>query len=133
MLTKYMLAWLGLMLIGILNGILRVGTYGQVIAELTAHQLSTLTGVFFMGIYVCWLSRRWPLPSVGMAWLVGFIWLGMTICFEFLFGHYIMGHPWDRLLEDYNIFAGRIWIVVLFWITIAPRIFYGISLKKQAL
>jgi hypothetical protein len=29
--------------------------------------------------------------------------------FEFLVGHYVMGHPWSRLLHDYNILAGRLW------------------------
>ena len=35
-----------------------------------------------------------------------------------------MGHPWSRLLHDYNVFAGRVWVVILMWITIAPYVFY---------
>lgn len=37
---------------------------------------------------------------------IGCIWLMLTPSFEFLFGHYVMGHPWSRLLYDYNLFAG---------------------------
>jgi hypothetical protein len=39
--------------------------------------------------------------------------------FEFLVGHYVMGYPWIRLFHDYNIFAGRLWVVLLLWITVA--------------
>jgi hypothetical protein len=34
-----------------------------------------------------------------------------------------MKHPWTRLLHDYNILEGRVWVLVLVWITIAPYIF----------
>ena len=36
-----------------------------------------------------------------------------TIAFEFLFGHYAMGHSWDFLWADYNVFQGRLWPLVL--------------------
>ena len=50
--------------------------------------------------------------------------LAMTVAFEFLFGHYVAGHSWDRLLHDYNLFAGRVWVVVLVWVTVAPYLFF---------
>ncbi len=127
MLLKYVIAWLGLMVIGIANGVLRVGTYGKVMAELTAHQLSTLSGAILMGLYVWLLSRIWPLQSAEQAWAVGFIWLFMTICFEFLFGHYVIGHPWQKLLHDYNFLEGRVWLFILIWTTVAPYVFYRLK------
>ena len=127
MLLKYVIAWLGLMVIGIANGVLRVGTYGKVMAELTAHQLSTLSGAILMGLYVWLLSRIWPRQSAEQAWAVGFIWLFMTICFEFLFGHYVIGHPWQKLLHDYNFLEGRVWLFILIWTTVAPYVFYRLK------
>jgi hypothetical protein len=44
--------------------------------------------------------------------------------FEFLFGHFIAGHSWSRLGQDYNLLAGRVWIFVLLVITFAPLLFY---------
>jgi hypothetical protein len=35
------------------------------------------------------------------------------LAFEFLAGHYLFGNPWERLLADYNIFRGRVWVTVL--------------------
>lgn len=44
----------------------------------------------------------------------------LTFAFEFLAGHYVFGTPWRQLLADYNIFRGRIWLLVLVTTAIAP-------------
>jgi len=58
MLTRYLLAWLGLPLIGIINGVIRQLVYRDALGDLTAHQLSTVTGILFFGLYI-WLPSRW--------------------------------------------------------------------------
>jgi hypothetical protein len=120
---KYVIGWLPLVVIGILNGVLRQAGYGKYVAELTAHQISTLTGIILMGLYIWWLTRIWKILSSGQAVAIGLIWLGMTVVFEFGFGHFVMGHPWKKLFNDYNILEGRVWALVLIWITIAPLVF----------
>jgi len=52
--------------------------------------------------------------------LIGGFWLVMTILFEFVFGHYVMGHPWETLLTDYNLFKGKMWVLVLITTFLAP-------------
>jgi len=42
------------------------------------------------------------------------------VAFEFLFGHYVMGHPWSRLVQDFNLLAGRVWALVLLTTLFAP-------------
>ncbi|PTD93872.1 hypothetical protein C9439_05700 [archaeon SCG-AAA382B04] len=54
--------------------------------------------------------------------LIGTFWFILTIFFEFIFGHYVMGHLWNKLLADYNILKGRIWILVLLTTLVAPLI-----------
>ncbi len=127
MITKYLLAWLGLPVIGIINGALRQFLYRDALGDLTAHQVSTVTGIVLFGLYIWLLSRWWPLPSAQAAISVGLIWLALTIGFEFIFGHYVMGNSWERLLADYNLLAGRVWVLVLIWITLAPYVFYRFS------
>jgi hypothetical protein len=127
MIVRYILAWLPMALIAMMNGALREGWYGKYIRQLRAHQISTLTGVVFFGLYVWTISRLWPLESGNQALGVGLIWLAMTVCFEFLFGHYVAGHSWSRLLRDYDIFAGRIWVLLLIWVTVAANIFYRLQ------
>lgn len=124
MIVRYVLAWLPMIVIGIFNGVVREQWYGNHLSELRAHQLSTFTGAVLFGIYIWAVDRIWQFESGSQSLCVGFIWLSMTICFEFLFGHYIAGHRWNKLVYDYNIFAGRIWSLLLVWITAAPYVFY---------
>ena len=45
--------------------------------------------------------------------MAGIMWVALTVAFEFLAGHYVFGNSWKRLTADYNVFRGRIWILVL--------------------
>jgi hypothetical protein len=104
--------------------LLRQAWYGKHLGELQAHQISTLTGVVLFGVYIEFIVRVWRPESAAQAIAVGLLWLAMTVAFEFLFGHYVAGHSWGRLLHDYNLFAGRVWLVVLVWVTVAPYLFF---------
>jgi hypothetical protein len=126
MVLEYTLAWIPMVLIGIANGAIRQFGYGRLLGELLSHQISSVTGIIFFGLYVWTLSLRWPLQSSSQAIAIGLIWLGLTVAFEFLFGHYVAKHSWSRLLSDYNILKGRLWSLVLIAITIAPYVVYRI-------
>lgn len=127
MILKYVLAWLVMPIVGIINGVIRQYGYSNALGELRAHQVSTVTGIILFGIYVWILSLRWKIQSTSEAIAIGLIWLILTIGFEFLFGHYVAELPWNKLLHDYNIFEGRLWVLVLLWITIAPYLFFKLS------
>lgn len=124
MISRYIVAWLPMIVIGISNGILRESTYGKYLDELRAHQISTLTGILFFSLYIGALVYFWDIESSSQAITIGLIWLLLTVGFEFLFGHFIAGHSWSRLGQDYNLLAGRVWIFVLLVITFAPLLFY---------
>jgi len=124
MIWKYCLLWLGLVVIAIINGAIRQATYLKWFGDLRAHQLSTLTGLLLFAIYIWAVGLRWKLESANQAIVVGLMWLAMTIAFEFLFGHFVMKNPWSKLLNDYNLAAGRVWVLVLIWTAIAPYVFY---------
>ena len=51
--------------------------------------------------------------TTRQAWVVGTIWLGLTLAFELLAGHYLFNRPWSVLLADFNLAAGRLWLLVL--------------------
>jgi hypothetical protein len=124
MIFRYTISWLILVVIAILNGAIREMVYKKTLGDLLAHQVSTITFIILIAFFVWGLRRRWELQSTKQALTVGFIWLGFTVVFEFLFGHFVMGNPWSKLLHDYNILEGRLWILILLWITIAPYFFY---------
>lgn len=127
MILRYVLAWIPMIFIGIVNGTLRETTYGKSLNELQAHQVSTIVGIGLFSSYIWGLTHLWRLESTTQAIVIGAIWFGLTIAFEFIFGHYVAGHSWNRLFQDYNLFAGRVWLLVLLWIAIAPWLFYQLS------
>ena len=122
----YAASWLGMAILAILNGVTRQKLYGQHMHELSAHQLSTLIGLILFSLYIWILTGVYRIESSNQALVIGGMWLIMTILFEFVFGHYVVGHPWGRLFHDYNLVKGRIWLLVLIWTAIAPYIFYRI-------
>ena len=131
MIARYTLVWLVLVIVAILNGTIRIMVYKDCLGDLRAHQLSTLTGIILFGLVIWGFTRLWKITSARQAWTIGLLWLGMTIAFEFIFGHYVMGKSWSKLFHDYNIFDGRVWILVLIWTTIAPYVFYKLSSKPS--
>lgn len=95
--------------------------------ELLAHQISSFTAIALFAVYFWILNRRWSMTNAQQALIIGFNWLLLTVIFELLFGHYVMGHPWKRLFHDYNIFAGRLWSLILLWNFIGPYVIFRIA------
>ena len=115
--------------IAIINGSLRQYTYGTLVSELTAHQISTLSALLFFGIYIYFITKKWQFNSAAQAITVGLIWLTITVLFEFVFGHYVMDHSWEKLFHEYNLLTGRVWILILIWTIIEPYVFYRFQKK----
>lgn len=124
MILKYALAWIPMVFIAILNGLFRESVLAKTFTELRAHQVSCLTGVLLFFGYTWLISFAWPLQSGKQAISVGLVWLILTVAFEFVFGHYVVGHSWERLSQDYNIFVGRLWVFVLLAVALLPIIVF---------
>lgn len=124
---KYMLAWIPMVFIAIANGLFREKFFASRMTELQAHQASTISILILFSIYIWILLALVKPESAKQAMMIGLLWLGLTVIFEFLFGHYVAGHSWQRLFNDYNILQGRVWIVVLIWITVGPYVIYKLQ------
>ena len=121
---KHILWWFAFPFIAIFNATLRELIYKKPLGDLAAHQISTVTGIIIFAVVFYFIFKKWKIESAKQAILIGVTWLGLTILFEFGFGHYIMGNSWQKLLHDYNLVEGRVWSLFLVWITIAPTVFY---------
>lgn len=124
MIGAYVLFWLALVIIAVANGVVRELIYGRALTELRAHQLSTLIGMLLIGTAVGVFGYFFPIESEHTAMLIGLIWLGLTVLFELVFGRFIARHSWKKLLADYDLLAGRVWLVFLAWLLILPYIVY---------
>ena len=112
-----------MLLIAIGNGALREFVFKKFMTALAAHQLSTVNLFIFFALYIAFIINRFPPGSSNQAVFIGFLWLVLTLVFEFGFGRY-RGNSWSKLFEDYNLLKGRIWILIPVWLFIAPYIFY---------
>jgi hypothetical protein len=130
MFWKFLITWIPGIPIAIINGLIRNSLYQKFLSELHAHQLSAVSFALFFSIYVWYILKWIRLSSIQDAVLLGLVWLSLTIAFEFLFGHYVMGHSWSKLFHDYNLLAGRVWIFVLIWITIIPIVLQSVQQRS---
>lgn len=120
---KYVLLWFPMLLLAIANGALRDLVYKKYTGDLAAHQISTLLLIILFAVYIGTIMRYSPPASPIHAISIGGLWLTLTLLFEFGFGR-LRGNSWSHLFADYNLFAGRVWILVPLWLAIAPYIFY---------
>jgi hypothetical protein len=113
-----------------LNGISRKLLYEKIAGEYGGHLISTIVGIFaiFIGTYIFLKINNGDYEYLTL-FTIGIIWLIMTISFEFLFGHFVIGHSWEKLLADYNIFTGRLWSLVLLSILLSPVIMGSLTKK----
>ena len=131
---KYLQAlglWILFIPVAILNAGVRETFIAPAVGDTAAHVVSTvLTAIpaFSLVIWAYFTYVAEPHSRRELAY-IGLMWLLLTPLFEFGFGHYVMGHSWMTLLGDYNVFAGRVWILVPIWLAIAPLLF-GYYLKR---
>ena len=122
MIIRALLVWVGLLIVAILNGGFREAVLAPRLGRSLAHGLSTVMLSLFI-VALGWMTTPWVAPrSLQDAWLIGGVWVALTLTFEFLGGHFIFGRPWQTLLADYNLFAGRIWVMVLIVTLMTPVI-----------
>jgi hypothetical protein len=116
--------------IAIANGGLRLFTFAKTMTEPRAHQLSTLTGSVAIGAFIWFYVRMYPPSSNGQALLIGLVWAGLTIAFESVMGLVIQHLSLQQVMHEYNLLAGRVWLLFLIWLMLAPLIFFRfLSLK----
>jgi len=113
--------WFLFALLGTINGIVREYAYKNLFGDLISHYISTIIFIIllFVIMYLFFNKSKFYYSNNGL-WTIGISWLIATIFFEFFIGHYIFGTSWNILYSDYNIFNGRVWVLVLLSILVGP-------------
>jgi hypothetical protein len=120
MMTRAISIWLALLAVAIVNGAFREGVLVSWLGRGLAQAVSTvvLSGFIFA---IGWFATPWIAPrSVEEAWAIGLGWVTLTLAFEFVGGRFLFGKSWTELLADYNLLAGRIWVMVLVVTLLTP-------------
>jgi len=117
---RWLVVWCVFVVLAIMNGGFRDAVVTPRLGEFGGHITSTalLCGAIFA---VTWFTIDWVRPLTSSdALLIGGGWAVMTVAFEFLAGHYVFGSAWTTLLADYDLLAGRVWVLVLVTLAFAP-------------
>ena len=86
---------------------------------------------YIIGLSWLYMKKARGLFSASQTWLLGALWLALTILFEFSFGMLVMKHSFVHLLADYNIFAGKTWVLFLIAVFVAPYVGWRIAIKNN--
>ena len=115
-----MLTWLILIAAEIVHGILRAVTLVPLVGEFRSNQIGVFSGSAII-LVIAYLSIRWIGASRRVdLFLVGAIWLVLTVAFEMWFGRYVVGLSWERLATDYNLLKGGLMPIGLLVMFLAP-------------
>jgi hypothetical protein len=119
---KALVVWLLLLVVAVMNGALREAVLTRVLGARWAHVLSTLLLSALVAALAAastgWIGARNDSEAVR----VGLFWTGLVLAFEFLAGHFLFGRSWEYLLADYDVSAGRIWVLVPMVTLFAPLV-----------
>lgn len=129
---RYVLAWIPMLVIAVANGAFRQLTFAKVISEPHAHQLSTLIGSVCIGAFIWFVVRKWPPSSSRQALLIGLVWVILTVIFETFMGLVLQHRLIQDVLHEYNLLAGRFWLLFLVWLGVAPWTFHRLGRTQNA-
>jgi len=105
--------WLGFLAVAIGCAVMREKFLVPGLGPLAGRAMGTvLVGAIIFGLIYGYVGRLQVATRASLVKL-GLFWTTLTMAFEFLFGHYVMGHSWDALWADYNVLQGRLWPLVL--------------------
>jgi len=117
-----LIPWFAMVILAIITGTIRQKYILPVTNEQTAHVIGTITFIIIQFLVIYFYVRIKSITNTSTLFTIGIYWVLLTVLFEFVFGHYVLNHSWQKLLADYNIFAGRLWILVLINNLVAPLI-----------
>lgn len=118
--VKILGLWVLLALVAIINGVVR----DKLLAPLIGARLSLpLSGVSLSLLIFCVTLIFVPVLAISSpcAFLyVGVIWVLLTLVFEFIFGHYVAGEPWGKIVEVFYIHKGNLYLLALVAAALSP-------------
>lgn len=121
MLKKSILIWLAIIPLAILNGGLRETFLIPLLGEKFAQPLSGIILCLFIFLLSFIFVPRLGKGAAQTYRQIGFLWVVLTLSFETSFG-LAEGLSFGEILKAYDITTGNLWLIVVIFIGIAPRL-----------
>ncbi len=120
MLARALLTWLLMIGVEVAHGALRTIFLVPVVGTQRAGQIGVVIGSLLV-IGIAWLTRHWRDCAARWQLLgIGALWALLTVGFEFVFGHFVIGYSISYIAGDFNPRAGRWMLFGLLVMAIAP-------------
>jgi hypothetical protein len=119
---KSLVVWFMFILAESLNGTVRILWLVPSLGVMQAERLSFAIGALLV-LAIATLFSPW-LRATETAQLlsIGGLWLVLTVGFELVLGHFILGNSWEQIAAHYNLFTGGLMPLGLVWLILAPLI-----------
>jgi len=120
--SRPLIVWLTLIAAEILHGIARAIFLVPFVGEFRSNQIGVGTGSLII-LAIALLFIRWIGASRSAQLLgIGLLWGVLTLAFEILFGRFVAGATWERLLSDYNVMGGGLMPLGMILLVLSPWI-----------
>lgn len=120
LLLKAIGLWLVIVIAAILNGIFRESVLEPTLGANLALPLSgILLSILVFVITLALISFFDSTEAKVYIW-IGLFWILLTLSFEFLFGHYVIGKSWLEILKVLNFMKGDLFLLVLLVSAVSP-------------
>jgi hypothetical protein len=116
-----------MVVLGMANGFFRGLILNNIFDETSARQLSSITLIILLIVYVYFIYPLLKIRSAKQALVAGILWAFLTFIFETLLGYFVSGLSIVQMMSEYNIFKGKLWVLVLFTLSVLPVIFYWVK------
>ena len=105
------IVWLIIISAEVVHGILRGLFLAPAVGDFRARQIAVFTGIIII-FTIAYYTVRWINSSrTSQLFIIGLIWLVLTLAFEILLGRFAAGFSWERIFSECcwgNILLSRI-------------------------
>ena len=120
LLLKIFIIWLIIAFVAVLNGMLREAVLfkymGTELALPVSGIILCLLVFLVTNLLLTWIGQQ----TARTFFIIGSICVCITLLFEFVFGHYVVGRSWHELIQVFNMQNGDLFTLVLLTSFISP-------------
>lgn len=120
LLLRAFAVWLAIIAIETAHGVLRTALLAPLVGDLTARQIGVPIGSLLIFAVACLCIQRIAARTRLQLLGVGLLWVVLTVLFEVGLERLVLGLPWDRITEDYDLTRGGFLGLGLLFMAVSP-------------
>jgi hypothetical protein len=114
--------WLVIMAAAVINGVIRDEWLNPLLGDSFALPLSGVMLSLLIFIITYFSVTLIGLSTTLTCLVIGLFWVILTLSFEYLFGHFVLGMPWYEISRVFDVTRGNLFVLALFAAALSPWI-----------